>query len=50
MDFIKEKLRDFDGYVPKQAPIEIKLDSNEGKNILLDEIFQMELQLIKILC
>lgn len=39
MDFIKEKLRDFDGYVPKQAPIEIKLDSNEGKNILLDEIF-----------
>ncbi len=39
MNLVKESLRDFKGYIPKQAPCEIKLDANEGKNILLEEVF-----------
>jgi len=40
MNLVKESLRDFRGYIPKQAPCEIKLDANEGKNILLEEVFK----------
>lgn len=36
---VKESLRDFKGYIPKQAPCEIKLDANEGKNLLLEDVF-----------
>ncbi len=39
MNLVKESLRNFRGYIPKQAPCEIKLDANEGKNILLEEVF-----------
>lgn len=39
MELVRKDLRDFKGYVPKQAPCEIKLDANEGKNLLLEAAF-----------
>ncbi|MFA7502817.1 MAG: histidinol-phosphate transaminase [Anaerovoracaceae bacterium] len=39
MELVRKDLRDFKGYVPKQAPCEIKLDANEGKNLLLETVF-----------
>lgn len=39
MECVRKDLRDFKGYVPKQAPCDIKLDANEGKNLLLELVF-----------
>lgn len=39
MKCVRKDLQDFKGYVPKQAPCEIKLDANEGKNLLLELAF-----------
>jgi histidinol-phosphate aminotransferase len=39
MEYVRKDLRNFKGYVPKQAPCEIKLDANEGKNLLLELAF-----------
>lgn len=39
MEYVRKDLRDFKGYVPKQATCKIKLDANEGKNLLLERVF-----------
>ena len=38
MELVKKSIRDLKGYNPNQVPFRIKLDANEGKNILFNDM------------
>lgn len=40
MELVKNSIRDLKGYSTKEIPFKIKMDANEGKNILLQDIYK----------